>query len=157
MTEYAYKLVSMKLGGRPDWAAIKKAHNKGWEPVPLGEEPNPFPNPIGMNAEQMRHFKLCRMPLDKHTAMQDNLIFLNKALQNDMVHAIIAAGNIEKWIAEHSLTVEPQNLPENALEISAYNSTGGVAANGISTDITDPILHKQVRVAYEWLRARGMV
>ena len=153
MTGYAYKLVSLNLGGGLDWAAIKKARDKGWEPVPLGEEPNPFPNPIGMDTEQMQNFRLCRMPLDKHTAMQDDLIFLNKALQNDMVHAIIAAGNIEQWIAEHQIAVDPQNLPENALEISS----GNAVTNGVNTKLTDPILHKQVRVAYEWLRARGMV
>lgn len=153
MSGYAYKLVSLNLGGSPDWVAIKKARDKGWEPVPLGEEPDPFPNPIGMTPDQMQDFKLCRMPLDRHTAMQDDLIFLNAALENDMVHAIVAAGNIEKWIEERQIAVDPQNLPENALAISSNSAH----AQGVSTDVTDPILRKQVKVAYEWLRARGMV
>jgi len=157
MSEYAYKLVSLNLGGNPDWAAIKKARDKGWEPVPLGEEPNPFPNPIGMTHEQMQNFKLCRMPLDKHAAIQEEMIFLNQALENTMVHVIIAAGNIEKWIAEHQMEIADQNRPENALEVSAHGGSSTAIAKGVSTDLTDPILRKQVRVAYEWLRARGMV
>lgn len=146
MTEYAYKLVSLKLGGQPDWPALERAMKRGWEPVPLGEEPNPFPNPLDMTPQQLESFKLCRMPQDKHDEQREEREFLTAALENVAVHKIIAQRNIEAWIGEHSLDVDPQNLPENALEV----------ASSTVVPVSPAVLARQVRVAYDWLHARGL-
>lgn len=152
MSEYAYKLVSVKLGGRLDWAAIEKARKKGWEPVPLGEEPNPFPHPIGMSFEDMQAFKLHRMPLDQHQAMTEELEFLNAALADDRVHKAIAIGNIDDFIAANRLTVDEQNKPENALEMAPY------ANRPLKLEPTDSArFRRKVEVARKWLSERGLL
>ena len=150
--QYAYTLVSLKLGGELDWAAIKRATAKGWEPVPLGEEPNPFPNPMGMSNEAMQAFKLCRMPIDKHRAITEELEFLNEALIDDRVHYALAARNIEDFIAAKQLTVDEQNKPENALGMVSY------ANHSRETEpYNSARFRRKVEVAGKWLRDRGLL
>jgi len=150
--EYAYKLVSINLGGDVDWAAIKKARDKGWEPVPLGEEPNPFPAPMRMTPDQMLNFKLCRMPVDKHRGITEELEFLNEALADDRVHKAIAMRNIEDFIATKRLDVDEQNKPENALGMASY-------ANGPRElePVDSAQFRRKVDVARKWLSERGLV
>lgn len=142
MTEYAYKLVSLKLGGQPDWPALERAMKRGWEPVPLGEEPNPFPNPMGMTADQMAAFKLCRMPQDKHDEQREEREFLNMALIDDRVHIAIARGNVPG--AEEMLQIEG----------FVYRSDGSATDLAVLPD--DALFKRKVRVAYDWLHARGL-
>ncbi len=142
MTEYAYKLVSLKLGGQLDWLALERAMKKGWEPVPLGEEPNPFPNPMGMTAGQMEAFKLCRMPQDKHDEQREEREFLNAALIDERVHIAIALGNVPG--ADEALQIEG----------TVYRSDG--TATDLTTLPDDAAFKKKVRVARDWLHARGL-
>jgi len=142
MTEYAYKLVSLKARGQIDWPALERALKRGWEPVPLGEEPNPFPNPLGMTSEQMESFKLCRMPKDKHDEQREEREFLNAALQDNRVHVAIAQGNAPG--------------ARDLLKASGvmYRSDG--TAYDLTTLPNDVIFAKKVAVAYAWLHSRGL-
>jgi hypothetical protein len=142
VTEYAYKLVSLKLGGQPDWLALERALKRGWEPVPLGEEPNPFPNPMGMTHEQMANFKLCRMSKDKHDEQREEREFLNAALLDRRVHIAIAVGNVPGAEALQ-------------LEGAVYASDG--SATDLSVLPEDTLFAKKVAVAHKWLRERGLV
>ena len=133
MTEYAYKLVSLKAQGQVDWPALLRARKRGWEPVPLGEEPNPFPNPLGMTESQMQAFRLCRMPKDEHDRQREDREFLNAALADEKVHTAIA---------KKSVPGSEKLLPD----VASYA--------GPPTD--SAVFNKRVSVAYAWLHARGL-
>lgn len=126
--EYAYKYVSIKLGGELDWKALERARDKGWEPVPLDEMPDIEP-PLGMGARQLEAFRLHRMPLDKHMAMRQDLEFLNAALASPLVQQGVAA-----------------------------KKTGGPFYDALLAEHEDDKdLRKQVEVAYAWLKERGLL
>lgn len=143
MAEYAYKLVSLKFGGQPDWLALERALKKGWEPVPLGEEPNPFPNPIGMTHEQMANFKLCRMTQEKHDEQREEREFLNAALMDRRVHIAIAVGNVPGV--------------EKVLQLEGTVHASDGTATDLSVLPEDALFAKKVAVAHKWLSERGML
>lgn len=146
MTDYAYKLVSLKLGGTTDWEALKRARDKGWEPVPLGEEPVPTINPLDMTPEQLTNLTLCRMTLDKHTAMVEDLARLNAALAANTTHEIIALYKVRGSWPPAGYLLHRDIVGEDA------------EGNPIWVDVfaTEDML-AGAKLAYAWLSERGLL
>ena len=144
MTGYAYKLVSLKLGGTTDWAALKRARDKGWEPVPLGEEPVPAPNPLDMTPEQLANFTLCRMPLDKHSAIIAEREQLNRGLDNRWLRELGATFNITGHWPPVGVVLQQRLVNEDGEEVSPeIRLTEGWLAD--------------IKIAYAWLKERGLL
>lgn len=143
MTEYAYKLVSLKLGGQPYWPALERARAKGWEPVPLAEYPDPAPNPLNMTPEQLESFRLCRMPKERHDEIRSELEQLNRGLANRWTpHLMFTFKTTREWPAIGSI-----------LQTRVVNEDGEEIAPEIL--LTDDML-AGAKLAYEWLNARGL-
>lgn len=142
MTEYAYKLVSLKARGQIDWPALKRATERGWEPVPLGEEPSPSPNPLGMTPEQLENFRLCRMPKEKHGKIIETLARLNAALVAPWTQDIIHIFKFHGW-PEVGFLLRPRLVNEDGEEVSPeVRMTAEMLAGA--------------KLAYEWLHDRGL-
>lgn len=144
MTDYAYKLVSLNMHDQIDWASMKRARDKGWEPVPLDEIPDPVPNPLDMTPEQMANFKLCRMPEDKRDTMVAERERLNAALDAKPTHHIIALYKAERrWpeigrlLARHTWINDKGDEEGVELRVNDFNIAGA-------------------KIAYDWLNKRGL-
>lgn len=146
MTEYAYKLVSLKARGQIDWPALKRATERGWEPIPLGEEPVPSPNPLGMTPEQLENFRLCRMPKEKHDGIRQALARLNAALAANVTHEIIALYKVRHdWppvgYLLHRDLIGEEDETEEPIWVDVFMTEDMLAG---------------AKLAYEWLNARGL-
>lgn len=146
MTEYAYKLVSLKLGGRPDWPALERARAKGWEPVPLNEMPDPAPNPLDMTPQQLESFTLCRMPRDKHEEWTGKRYMLNAALAANTTHEIIAL---------YKATCNWPPVGHLLQRGTIGEDTNGEPIWGPDVFLTEGMLDG-AKLAYDWLNARGL-
>lgn len=144
MTDYAYKLVSLVLGGQPDMDAIKRANDRGWEPVPVDELPDPVPT-AGMTPDQLANFKLCRMPRDKRDAMVAERERLNKALGARATQIVITLFKVHNtWPAVGYLLwrdIVGYDDDENPIWEDVYMTTEDLEGT---------------KLAYDWLSKRGL-
>ncbi len=143
MTEYAYKLVSLKLGGQPDWPALERALKRGWEPVPLNEMPDPAPNPLDMTPRQLESFKLCRMPKERHTGVLQTLEQLNRGLAGHWTPSLMLTFKMTRQWPPVGTVMQPRIVDEDGEEISP------------EVLLTDDML-AGAELAYGWLNERGL-
>jgi len=144
-TVYRYKWVSNRLGGQPDLAALLKAYDRGWEPVPYGQAPVDIALPCV--EEKLGDFVLHRMPEQQAQKIEGDRAFLNSALQDIKVMAAVATLNIKGQIADmraEGITVGEHWDPDNAL------------LTNVKTLDETALFAKKVAVAHKWLRDRKL-
>lgn len=143
MTDYAYKLVSLNMRDQVDWTSMKRARDKGWEPVPLDEMPDPVPNPLDMTPEQMANFKLCRMPKDKRDTIVAERETLNRGLNHKWTpHLLFMFKAAQEWPTIGTILQQRVVSDEGEELVPEERLTEDILAGA--------------KLAYDWLHARGL-
>lgn len=140
---WRYKWVSLRIQGEPDWDALRRAYNRGWDPVPPDERPDNIDLPC--EPEKLHNFCLHRMPEQKARRQEAMLAFLNKAL-DDM--RVVAAAR----------QYRPKPAVASALQLTGPTGTAlAVQHGGPIATAEDEYFAKQVEVVHMFLHARGLL